>query len=216
MSRTELRLLSSWIIRLLLTMALTTVSPVWGQRGGMGPGGGMGGPMGGGGMGGPMDGGGGPGPGRGSKRHAPPKFDMSKATTISGRIESLGSYGLGSWRSLPGMAVQGLMLKTDKGRIEVYLGPPSYVTAQKFWLQTGDTLEVQGFKVFHRDNPAFFAARVKTKNQMLILLDENGLPRWKQEDTGGPGSERAGRGGRGDPSQMGGGMMGGGGMGRGR
>ena len=64
---------------------------------------------------------------------------LTKATTITGQVASLGSYRLASWRSLPGMAIQGLMLKTDQGNIEVYLGPPSYVTEQKFSLQIDDT-----------------------------------------------------------------------------
>jgi len=178
----------------------------------MGKGGGMGGLMGGGGM------GGGPGedgPGGGSKRQAPLKFDMRKATTITGRIESLGSYRLASWQAMTGMAIQGIMLKTDQGNIEVYLGPPSYVTKQKFILQKGDTLEVNGFKVFHGDKPAFFAAKVKKNNQTLVLLDEHGSPLWQQQEAGGANSERGRHGGN-DPSQAGGGMIGAGGMGRGR
>jgi hypothetical protein len=162
-----------------------------------------------------MDGEGGRGPGGGPKRQTPPKFDLTKATTITGQIASLGSYRLASWRSLPGMAIQGLMLKTDQGNIEVYLGPPSYVTEQKFSLQIDDTLEVNGFKVFHGDKPAFFAATVKKNHQTLTLLDEDGSPLWKQQDAGGPDTKRPSRGGN-DPSQVGGGMMGAGGMGRGR
>jgi len=220
MPRTDLRLLNSWIIRLVFIMTMITVSQVWSQPGGMGPGGGMGGPMGGGGMGGPMDGGGGPGPGEGPGRKAPPRFDMSKASTITGQVESLGSYGLTGWRSMPGLAVQGLVLKTEQGNIEVYLGPPSYVTEQKFTMQKGDFLEVKGLKVFHEDKEAFLAAEVKKNKQKLSLLDENGSPLWKQQEFGGQDAERASRGGR-DPNQGGGGMteggmMGGGGRGKGR
>jgi hypothetical protein len=121
---------------------------------------GKGGGMGGGGMGGPMDGEGGPGPGGGRGRQAPPRFDLKQATTIIGRIESLGSYGATGWRAMPGMAVQGLVLKTDAGNIEVFLGPPSYVSQQKFTLQTGDILEVNGFKAVRDDKPLFCAAKV--------------------------------------------------------
>ena len=116
----------------------------------------------------------------------------TKATTITGQVESLGSYRLGrSWRSLPGMAVQGLILKTEHGNIEVYLGPPSYVARQKFMLLKGDTLEVNGFKVLREHQAAFFAAKVKKNNQTLNLLDEDGSPLWKQQDTGGPGTQKS-------------------------
>ncbi|MFZ5451158.1 MAG: hypothetical protein ACOZF2_04720 [Thermodesulfobacteriota bacterium] len=211
MPRTDLRPPYSWLTGLILVLVLVLASPVWGQPGGKGPGGG--------GMGGPMGGDGGPGPGKGRGRKGPPRFDMRQATTITGQVETLGSYGTASWRSLPGMAVQGLTLKTDQGNIEVFLGPPSYVTEQKFKLQRGDTLEVKGFRVLHEDTPAFFAAAVKNNKQTLTLLDKNGLPLWKEQESGGPGSDRAGRGGRDSGmggGSMGGGMIGGGGMGRGR
>jgi len=114
------------------------------------------------------------------------------------------------------MAVQGLVLKTPQGNMEVYLGPPAYLTKQKFTLQRNETLEIKGFKVMHADKPAFFAAKVKKQDQTLDLLDEQGMPLYKQEQqSGGPGADRANRGRR-DADQMGGGMMGGGGMGRGR
>ena len=65
---------------LMLLMAVTMVSKVWGQPGGMG------GPMGGPGMGGPMEGGPGPGPGKGPERPPQPKFDMSETITITGQV----------------------------------------------------------------------------------------------------------------------------------
>jgi hypothetical protein len=169
----------------------------------------MGGLMGGGGM------GGGPGGGKAPGGKVQLRFNLNQATTITGRIESVGSYGMAGWRSLPGMAVQGLVLTTDQGNIEVYLGPPSYVTKQKFILQKGDTLEVNGFKVLHGDKPGFYAAKVKKSNQTLNLMDKQGFPLWKQQEAGGPNSERGRRGGN-DPSQVGGGMMGAGGLGKGR
>ena len=161
MPKTDVRPPCSWLTGLILIMVLAMASQVWGQPSGMGKGGGTGGLMGGGGMGGPMDGEGGPGPGGGRGRKAPLRFDLTKATTITGQVESLGSYGTSSWRSLPGMAVQGLILKTEHGNIEVYLGPPSYVTKQKFTLQKGDTLKVKGFKVIRKDQAAFSRPKLR-------------------------------------------------------
>lgn len=211
MPKTCLRTLGLPTLLILILLAGLTW-PAWAQPGGMGGMGGMGGPMGGGGMGGPMGGGEGSGLGGGQKRQGLPRFDMAKATTITGQVESLGSYGPASWRSLPGMAVQGLTLKTAQGPIEVYLGPPSYATKQGFELATGDTLKVKGFKVLHQHKPAFFAAQVKGSHQTLTLLDDHGFPLWKQQSFGGPGSKSARRGGR-DPSQMGSGLMGTGNLG---
>ncbi|MHB9075044.1 MAG: hypothetical protein ACYC6G_16135 [Desulfobaccales bacterium] len=215
MPKTDLRLPCSWLAGLILIMTLATAPQVWAQPSGMGKSGGMGGLMGGGGMGGDMGGGPGGGGDKGPGGQAQPRFDLNKATTITGQVESLGSYKLATWQHMTGMAVQGLILKTEQGQLEVYLGPPSYVTQQKFPLLTGDTLEVKGFKVVHGDKPAFFAASIKNGHQTLTLLDEEGSPLWKQQDTGGPNSNRAGRGGN-DPGQGGGGMMGTGSRGKGR
>ena len=209
MPKTDLRLPCSWLAGLMLILVLTMAPQVWAQPSGMG------GLMRGGGMGGDMGGGPGGGGGKGPRGQAQPRFDPKKATTIIGQVESLGSYGMAGWRSLPGMAVQGLILKTEDGNFEVYLGPPSYVTKQKFTFQKGDTLKVKGFRVTREHRAAFFAAEVKKNGQTLSLLDEHGSPLWKQQDTDGPNSKRAGRGGN-DPSQVGGGMMGTGSRGRGR
>lgn len=111
---------------------------------------------------------------------------------------------------MPGMAVQGINLKTDQGNIEVYLGPPEYVTKQKFILQKGDTLEVKGLMVLHGDKAAFLAAKVKKNKQTLSVLDKNGSPLFLKQEN----SEKAGPGGK-SPGP-GGGMMGGGGMGKAR
>lgn len=211
MPKTDVRPPCSWLTGLILITVLSMASQVYAQPSGMG----KGGLMGGGGMGGPMDGEGGPGPGGGRGRQAPPQFDLTKATIITGQIESLGSYGMAGWRSMTGMAVQGLILKTEHGNIEVYLGPPSYVAEQKFMLQKGDTLKVKGFKVIRKDQAAFFAAEVKKDDQTLSLLDEHGSPLWKQQDAGGPDTHKPSRGGN-DPSQVRGGMTGAGSMGRGR
>jgi hypothetical protein len=189
MARIYLKTVWPCLLMLMLSMMPELAGPVWAQPGGMG-------------------GGGGPGGGEGPGRPAPPRFDLNKATTITGQIESLGSYGMTGWRAMPGMAVQGLVLKTGQGTIEVYLGPPSYVSKQKFTLQKGDTLEVRGFRVTKENRTAFLAAKVKKQGRTLTLLDEQGFPLWRQRGPGGPGPEGAG------PGRMGSGGMGPGGFGR--
>jgi hypothetical protein len=148
------------------------------------------------------------GGGKGLKRRAQQKYDLKKATTIRGQIVSLGSYGMVGWRVMPGMAVQGLTLKTDQGNKQVYLGPPAYVAKQEFTLQKGDTLEVKGFEVRRENQTVFLAAKVTRNDQTLTLLDEQGNPLWQEWSPG--KSESAGRG----SGRMGRGGMGSGGLGR--
>jgi hypothetical protein len=131
-----------------------------------------------------------------------------EATTIRGQRVSLGSYGMVGWRVMPGMAVQGLTLKTDQGNKQVYLGPPAYVAKQDFTLQKGDTLEVKGFEVHRQNQTVFLAAKVTRNDQTLTLLDEQGNPLWQEWSPG-----KSASGGRGS-GRMGHGGMGSGGLGR--
>jgi hypothetical protein len=61
-------------------------------------------------------------------------YNPQTVTTVKGQVESLGGYGMTGWRVTPGMQTQGLVLKTDKGQINVDLGPPWYVSKQGFHL----------------------------------------------------------------------------------
>ncbi|MHB8068536.1 MAG: hypothetical protein ACYDIC_11625 [Desulfobaccales bacterium] len=133
------------------------------------------------------------GPGRGGRGGRGPggppaaRFDPRQVITVSGKIESLGSYGMTGWRVVPGMAVQRLVLKTEKGEVEVDLGPPGYVTERGLQLKTGDTLEVVGFQAERGGRTIFIAAAVKTPQRELRLLDERGFPLWWQGGHRGPG-----------------------------
>ncbi|MEW6658753.1 MAG: hypothetical protein AB1424_08830 [Thermodesulfobacteriota bacterium] len=172
--RTKWPRFSLLILLLMLGMAWL----VWAQP----PGGARGGPGGG------DDPGGGGGPGAGGPgRPARSRFDPRQAATIKGEVESLGSYGMSGWRVAPGMAVQGLVLKTEKGYAEIDLGPPGYVAEKGFKLKMGETLEVTGFRATRDDRTIFIAATVKSANQTLRLLDERGFPLWRSRGPGGPG-----------------------------
>ena len=143
-----------------------------------------------------------------SGAHGRQEYNLQTVTTVNGQVESLGSYGITGWRSMPGMQVQGLLLKTDKGNITVHLGPPSYVRKQGFDLKQGDSLEVTGSQVTRDGQPLLLAAQVKKDGQTLKVRDEQGVPLWQEEGRGGRGAGGRGRGGTGS----GGGNPGGRGM----
>ena len=115
-------------------------------------------------------------------------------TTVKGQVESLGSYGQTGWHVAPGMQIQGLVLKTDKGDVTVNLGPPTYVSQQGFSLAKGDNLEVTGSQVARDDQTVLLAAQVKKDGRTLKLRDEKGAPLWHEQDRGGRGSGGRGRG----------------------
>ena len=99
------------------------------------------------------------------------------------------------WRVTPGMALQGLVLKTAKGNLTVNLGPPWYVSKQGFTLQTGDTLEVTGSKVTKDEKTVLLAAEVKKNGQTLKVRDEKGVPLFRGQGPDGQETKGRGRGG---------------------
>ncbi|MGO9621008.1 MAG: DNA-binding protein [Desulfobaccales bacterium] len=186
----EIPLTNRWLwysALIILALLPGLVGPAAAQMGGLGRGGGRGG---------------------NSGTHERQEYNLQTVTTVKGQVEDLGSYGATGWRSMAGMQVHGLLLKTDKGNITVHLGPPSYVRKQCFDLKQGDSLEVTGSQVTRDGQPQILAAQVKKDGQILKVRDEQGVPLWQEEDHGGRGSGGSGRGGTGS----GGGSPGGRGM----
>ena len=166
----EIRLTNRWLwssALIILAILLELVGPAAAQWGGFGRGGGRGGDSG---------------------AHGRQEYNPQTVTTVKGQVESLGSYGMTGWKVTPGMQVQGLLLKTDKGNITIHLGPPWYVRKQGFDLKQGDSLEVTGSQVTRDDQPLLLAAQVKKDGQTLKVRDEQGVPLWQEEDRGGRGA----------------------------
>jgi hypothetical protein len=166
-----------WLSPIILTMILGLACPVVAQHRGFGRGGDPG----------------------GQDRQL---YNLQTVTTVQGQVENLGSYGMQGWRGGPGMAIQGLVLKTSKGNITVNLGPPWYVSKQGFALRKGDTLEVTGSKVTKDEKTVLLAAEVKKDGQTLKVRDEKGEPLFRGQgpagqETKGRGRDGMGSGGRG-------------------
>ncbi len=133
----------------------------------------------------------------GSVAHGRLEYNPQTVATVKGQVESLGSYGMTGWKAMPGMQIQGLLLKTDKGNITIYLGPPAYVRKQGFDLKQGDSLEVTGSQVTRDGRTLLLAAQVKKDGQTLKVRDEQGVPLWQEQDHGGRGAGSRVRGGAG-------------------
>ncbi len=124
-------------------------------------------------------------------------YNPRTVTTVQGQVADLGSYGMQGWRVTPGMALQGLVLKTANGNLTVNLGPPWYVSKQDFTLQTGDSLEVTGSKVTKDEKTVLLAAEVKKNGRTLKVRDEKGAPLFKGQGPDGQDTKGRGRGGMG-------------------
>jgi hypothetical protein len=166
----EIRLTRTWLrfpALIILAMLLAPGGPAAAQWAGLGRGGGRNG---------------------GSGAPARLEYNPQTVATVKGQVESLGSYGMTGWKTMPGMQVQGLLLKTDQGKMTVHLGPPAYVRNQGFDLKQGDSLEVTGSQVTRDGQTLLLAAQVKKAGQTLKVRDEQGAPLWQVEDHGGRGA----------------------------
>jgi hypothetical protein len=124
-------------------------------------------------------------------------YNLQTVTTVQGQVEDLGSYGMQGWRVSPGMAIQGLVLKTSKGNFTINLGPPWFVRKAGFTVQKGDTLEVKGSMVTKDEKTVLLAAEVKKNDQTLKVRDEKGVPLFQGQCPDGQENKGRGRGGMG-------------------
>jgi hypothetical protein len=105
-------------------------------------------------------------------------LDPPEETTLEGRVEILGDFPRGRFAEAGGVKHCGLLLKTDRGRLIVHLGPAGYFKENNFQIRAGDTLEVTGVKVAEDRVPLIQAREVKNHRQRLKLRDRNGMPLW--------------------------------------
>jgi hypothetical protein len=71
-----------------------------------------------------------------------------------------------------------LLVKTDHGTVDVHLGPAWYVQNQDVKLAAKDRVEVKGSRVTLDGKSALIAAEVRKGDEVLVLRDDAGVPRW--------------------------------------
>jgi hypothetical protein len=120
--------------------------------------------------------GGGGGRGRGWGRNSPYSrlYDPRTVVTVEGEVAAV------EQREAPNCAGKGvhLQLKTADGEIPVHLGPDWYVENQEPQIAQGDHEKVTGSRITYQDKPAVIAREVAKGDEVLVLRDEDGTPRW--------------------------------------
>jgi len=71
-----------------------------------------------------------------------------------------------------------LTVKTEKGILEVDLGPDKFLSDQKLDLKKGDQVEVLGAKANTRRGEIFMARQITSGGKTITLRDEKGMPNW--------------------------------------
>jgi hypothetical protein len=101
-------------------------------------------------------------------------YNTATVETISGTVESIGRI-----TPMKGMHYGiHIMLKTEKGSIEVHLGPSWYIERLDTNIEKNDMIEIKGSKITVSGKPVIIAAEVKKGDNLLILRDNAGTPAW--------------------------------------
>ena len=97
-------------------------------------------------------------------------YDPETVVTVSGVVVSI----------TPPQAEAGLpylvylTLRTEKGKIKVFLGPSLYVDKLPVQIKVLDKIQVTGSKITWEGKPVILAAEVKKGDQVLKLREPNG------------------------------------------
>ena len=69
-----------------------------------------------------------------------------------------------------------VILKTDKGSLDVHLGPTDYWKKNGFELTKGDSIQVIGSKIKVDDTEFIIAREVKKDDKVVTLRNAQGFP----------------------------------------
>lgn len=101
-------------------------------------------------------------------------YNLATVEILSGTVEKVNQI-----KPMKGMNYGiHIMIMTDKGAIEVHLGPGWYVERLDTKIEKGDKVEVKGSRVTISDKPVIIAAEVKKGENVLVLRDNAGIPAW--------------------------------------
>jgi hypothetical protein len=74
-----------------------------------------------------------------------------------------------------------LTLKTEKGKITVFLGPSVYIDQLPVQIKQLDRIQVTGSQVIWAGKPVILAAEILKEDQVIKLRGPNGVPLWSGE-----------------------------------
>lgn len=74
-----------------------------------------------------------------------------------------------------------LVLKTDKGRVRVKLGPKHYLEQRDFALFRADIVSVTGLRFREHGNTIVLATEIRKGGDTLVLRGKHGRPGWLEK-----------------------------------
>ena len=107
------------------------------------------------------------------KSPAEPHYDPASVVDISGTVVSVREVPQGS--RLGGLH---LLVSTETGEIEAYLGPSEFVKEFEITFSKGDDIQIVGSKVSSDGGYLILVREVRKGDIFLYLRDRTGHPNW--------------------------------------
>jgi hypothetical protein len=98
-----------------------------------------------------------------------PKYDKSSEVKVKGVIEDVKT---GTDNTVH------IILKNDKGSIDVTVAPEKFLKEMEITFAKGDAIEVLGSQLTVDGNPAMLAREVSHNGDIMTMRDEHGKPVW--------------------------------------
>ena len=107
------------------------------------------------------------------------KFDAGKVTTVSGTIESIGTFRPAN-NAIEGVRLQ---VKGDDGKTQtVQLGPRPYMDRQDIMFHYGDKVTVTGSQADIEGRNVIIASKIQSGDKTIELRDAQGKPKWNADE----------------------------------
>ncbi|MCC6362395.1 MAG: hypothetical protein IT165_02665 [Bryobacterales bacterium] len=103
------------------------------------------------------------------------RYDPATEVTVTGKITEVKKV---EHRGM--MTGLHVMLETEKGTLDVHLGPAPFLEKSKMTFEKGEEMEVTGSKTKYDGSDAIIAREVKKAGQVLTLRDSQGIPKWSR------------------------------------
>jgi DNA/RNA endonuclease YhcR with UshA esterase domain len=107
------------------------------------------------------------------QRH-PLAYNAAAEVSVRGVVEEVRDF----YCPVSGDEGTHLMLRTDRGIVEVHVAPRRFLLGERWQFVRGDEVEVVGSKIIFRGHEALIARRIARGTQTVALRKANGKPLW--------------------------------------
>jgi len=111
--------------------------------------------------------------GNGPKQRAP-QYNVATEVKVQGVVQEVRQF----WCPVNGDEGTHLMLKTDRGILEVHVAPLRFLQGNGVSFSTGDQIEVVGSTVIYEGHDAMIARKITRGDQTFAFRQPNGRPLW--------------------------------------